>query len=69
MATRYSLTIYKPVSDILRGFVTIEAESADQAEAIARDMLGEDKIALEFWQCADNPEPIQIETEEAKEEG
>lgn len=58
--TRYTVALLKPVSDITRAFVTVEANTPEEAEAKALE-LDTSELEFEFWQCADNDDPIEAE--------
>lgn len=57
---RFEVWLYKPVSDVLRARVSVEAETPEAAEAAAL-ALDMEEIEFDFWQCGDNPDPITAE--------
>jgi hypothetical protein len=60
---KFSVPVYKPVSDILRAFVEVEATNPAEAKAMAMALHDESEIPdgdFVFWQCGDNTDPVEI---------
>ena len=60
---KYKVVIYKPVSDITRAFVEIEADGPVDALLKAKE-LDTSELEFDFWQCADNDDPLTYEIED-----
>lgn len=59
---KFQVVIVKPVTDYLRAFVEVEAESAEAAEAKALEDL--DDIEFSFWCSGDCMESMTVEATE-----
>jgi len=64
----YEVAVMKPVEDILRTFVWVEADSKAEAEAKALALeIPEESFV--FWQCGDSDKPQTAEATEVHAKG
>lgn len=49
--TKYEIIVSKEVSDIVRAFVEVEAETPEAAIALAQE-IDPEEMEFQFWQCA-----------------
>lgn len=57
---KYSVTLMKPVKDVLRADVEVEADTPEEAENKAIEIAGEQDLYA-FYACGDCTDPIEAE--------